>query len=178
MKIGEKIKNLRLFCEMTQEELADRCELTKGYISQLENDLTSPSIATLIDILSALRTDLKEFFSDVGNEEKITFSKSEHVEKIAEGYTINWLVPNGQKNAMEPIHLRLEPNSSTDEDVPHEGEEFGYVIKGEITLVLGKRKVKVKKGESFYFTSKTVHKITNASSVTAEIIWVSSPPSF
>ena len=54
MVIGEKIKNLRLSCELTQEELADRCELTKGYISQLENDLTSPSIATLIDILSAL----------------------------------------------------------------------------------------------------------------------------
>ena len=47
MIIGEKIKDLRLACELTQEELADRCELTKGYISQLENDLTSPSIATL-----------------------------------------------------------------------------------------------------------------------------------
>ena len=56
---------------LTQEELADRCELTKGYISQLENDLTSPSIATLIDILSALGTNLKEFFQDVESEEKV-----------------------------------------------------------------------------------------------------------
>ncbi|MBO4594689.1 MAG: helix-turn-helix transcriptional regulator, partial [Clostridia bacterium] len=70
MVIGEKIKDLRLSCELTQEELADRCELTKGYISQLENDLTSPSIATLIDILSALGTDLKEFFSSDETEEK------------------------------------------------------------------------------------------------------------
>ena len=54
MIIGEKIKDLRLSCNLTQEELADRCELTKGYISQLENDLTSPSIATLIDILTSL----------------------------------------------------------------------------------------------------------------------------
>ena len=44
MTIGNKIKNLRNLCQLTQEELADRCELTKGYISQLENDLTSPSI--------------------------------------------------------------------------------------------------------------------------------------
>ena len=58
MEIGAKIKRLRLQLNLSQAELADRCELTKGYISQLENDVTSPSIATLIDILSALGTDL------------------------------------------------------------------------------------------------------------------------
>ncbi len=178
MKIGEKIKNLRLFCDLTQEELADRCELTKGYISQLENELTSPSITTLIDILSALGTNLKEFFSDVGEEEKINFSKNEFIEKQTDGYVINWLVPNALKNAMEPILLKLKAGCSTDEDIPHEGEEFGFVLKGEIVVLLGKRKVKVKKGESFYFTSKSVHKIINTSSADAEVIWVSSPPSF
>lgn len=178
MLLGEKIKGLRLSCELTQEELADRCELTKGYISQLENDLTSPSIATLIDILSALGSDLKEFFSDGEKEEKITFNKNEFIEKVTEGYTLNWLVPNAQKNSMEPIHIELKPGFETDQDFPHEGEEFGYVIKGEITLILGKRKVKVKKGESFYFTANKVHSIKNSGNVLAEYIWVSSPPSF
>ena len=178
MVLGEKIKDLRLSCELTQEELADRCELTKGYISQLENDLTSPSITTLIDILSALGTDLKEFFSGGEEEEKIVFSKNEFVEKVTEGYTLNWLVPNAQKNEMEPIHIKLNPNSASDEDFPHEGEEFGFVIKGEIILVLGKRKVKVKKGESFYFTAKKVHQILNKSTSPAEFVWVSTPPSF
>lgn len=178
MVIGEKIKNLRLSCDLTQEELADRCELTKGYISQLENDLTSPSIATLIDILSALGTNLKEFFSDDEQEERVCFGKNDFIEKVADGYTLNWLVPNAQKNTMEPIHITLNPNSSTDEDFPHEGEEFGYVLKGEITLVLGKRRIKVKKGESFYFTASVVHKIENKKNEQASFIWVSSPPSF
>ena len=44
--------------QLTQEELADRTELTKGYISQVERDLASPSIATLVDILEALGTTL------------------------------------------------------------------------------------------------------------------------
>ena len=83
MILGKKIKELRLSCSLTQEELADRCELTKGYISQLENDLTSPSIATLIDILLALGTDLKEFFASDDSEEKITFNKNEFIEKRA-----------------------------------------------------------------------------------------------
>ena len=66
MEIGIKIKELRLKNQLTQEELADRCELTKGYISQLENDLTSPSIATLKDILQALGSSLSAFFSEDG----------------------------------------------------------------------------------------------------------------
>ncbi len=178
MIIGEKIKDLRLACDLTQEELADRCELTKGYISQLENDLTSPSIATLIDILSALGTDLKEFFSDIDGEEKISFEKGEFIEKQTSAYVLNWLVPNAQKNEMEPIHMRLCGGQETDEDVPHEGEEFGYVLKGEIVLIVGKKKAKIKKGESFYFKSTKVHKILNKSANEAEFIWVSTPPTF
>ena len=64
MELGAKIKELRLKNRLTQGELADRCELTKGYISQLENELTSPSIATLKDILQTLGSSLNEFFSD------------------------------------------------------------------------------------------------------------------
>ena len=178
MVLGEKIKNLRLSCNLTQEELADRCELTKGYISQLENDLTSPSIATLIDILSALGTDLKEFFSDRDDEEKVSFNKNEFIEKVTDGYVLNWVVPNAQKNVMEPVYMVLHGGAKTDDDFPHEGEEFGYVIKGEIVLKLGKRNVIVKKGESFYFTANTVHSIYNKRDADAEFIWVSSPPSF
>ena len=64
MELGEKIKELRNKQGLTQEELADRSELSKGFISQLERDLTSPSIATLVDILQCLGTNLNEFFSD------------------------------------------------------------------------------------------------------------------
>ena len=72
MEIGAKIKRLRLQRGLTQEELADRCELSKGFISQVERDLTSPSIASLTDILECLGTDLPSFFSDP-REEKNRF---------------------------------------------------------------------------------------------------------
>ena len=74
MNIGEKIKALRVANGLTQEELANRCELTKGFISQVERDLTSPSIATLVDILESLGTNLKEFFNET-EEEKLFFKK-------------------------------------------------------------------------------------------------------
>ena len=73
MKIGEKLKSLRQEKLLTQNELADRCELSKGFISQLERDLTSPSLSTLEDILEVLGTNIREFFNET-QQEKIVFS--------------------------------------------------------------------------------------------------------
>ena len=177
MILGDKIKELRLGCDLTQEELANRCELTKGYISQLENDLTSPSIATLIDILSALGTSLKDFFAEE-EERKIVFSENDFIEKKGDGFCYNWLVPNAQKNEMEPMLIELEKNVATEEDVPHEGEEFGYVLEGEIVLHIGKKKYVVKSGESFYYQADKSHYIINIKDKVAKFLWISSPPTF
>ncbi|MCQ2602944.1 MAG: XRE family transcriptional regulator [Clostridia bacterium] len=177
MEIGIKIKRLRLQKNLTQEELADRCELTKGYISQLENELTSPSIATLEDILNALGTTPAAFFSDE-KEEKVVFTDAEFIEKIADGHKIEWLVPNAQKNEMEPIRVTIEPHTALPEDVPHEGEEFGYVLAGRITLRVGNSAYIVKKGEVFYYSSGKVHHIENRTNERAVILWIASPPTF
>lgn len=180
MKIGNKLKELRIQKGLTQEELADRCELSKGFISQLERDLTSPSIATLVDILQCLGTDLQEFFHENPQEEQIVFKDTDYFEKVDEelGNTIEWIIPNAQKNIMEPIRLTLKPGGSTYPDNPHEGEEFGYIISGSVTITMGKKKVRAKKGESFYFIPNTTHYITANNKTGAVILWVSSPPSF
>ena len=177
MELGNKIKQLRLHFNLTQEELADRCELTKGYISQLENELTSPSIATLVDILSALGTNLKEFFSDEV-EEKIIFKEEDFIEKDSGALKINWLVNNAQKNAMEPIMVELMPTKFTEADVPHEGEEFGYVLQGSIIVHLGNKKYRCNKGESFYFSSSRTHYMENPTDRVAKFLWIATPPTF
>ena len=177
MSIGAKIKQLRTFYGLTQEELADRCDLTKGYISQLENDLTSPSISTLTDILSALGSNLKNFFSDEDDDE-IVFKKDDYFVKEVDNYIMTWLVPNSQKNEMEPVLFELAANASSDIDMPHEGEEFGYVLEGSIVVVYGNKSVTCKKGESFYFVTNKKHYIKNTTDKPAKVIWVSSPPNF
>lgn len=176
MRIGIKIKELRHLCGLTQEELGDRCELTKGYISQLENELVSPSIATLTDILDALGTTLGDFFSQ--KEEKVVFKKADYFVKDGEESAITWLIPNSQKNEMEPLLLELKPGKATTQDMPHEGEEFGYVLSGEITLTYGKERYKVKRGESFYIKSDKPHFLTNEGESLARVVWVASPPTF
>ena len=177
MNLGEKIKRMRLQKGLTQEELADRCELTKGYISQLENNLNSPSIATLTDILAALGSSLSEFFQEEA-EEKIVYSKNEFIEKDADGVLLNWLIPNAQKNMMEPILVELEEGAETVGDIPHEGEEFGYVLSGKITIILGKTHHSCKKGEAFYYSASKPHSIVNNGKSPAKFLWISTPPNF
>lgn len=177
MEIGTKIKDLRLKNQLTQEQLADRCELTKGYISQLENDLTSPSIATLVDILNSLGSSLSEFFME-GSPEQIVFNESDQFEKMNEENTIKWLVPSAQKNSMEPIMMVIKPGGTSGKDLPHDGEEFGLVLNGTITVVIGKKEYKAKTDDTFYFRSSKTHYIKNDSNTEAKIIWVSCPPNF
>lgn len=179
MRIGEKIKQLRMKNGLTQQELANRCELSKGFISQVERDLTSPSIATLVDILECLGTNLKDFFNET-NDEKIIFKKDDIFvqENDDLGYHIEWIVPNAQKNHMEPIIITLEPGGRSEEDDPHDGEEFGYVLLGSVYIHLGNRKFRAKKGESFYLRPNAVHYISNETKKKAVVLWVSTPPSF
>lgn len=177
MELGAKLKEMRQRKNLTQEELADRCELTKGYISQLENDLTSPSIATLVDILNALGSNLSDFFHEE-TEEKIVFTEAEYIEKQSDGMIWNWVIPNAQKNMMEPVLVELETGAMTGIDFPHEGEEFGYVLEGRIAIVCAGRGKVAKKGESFYFTASKEHYIVNKGKGKAKFLWVSTPPNF
>lgn len=180
MQIGAKIKQLRQKLGLTQEELADRCELSKGFISLLERDLTSPSIATLMDVLECLGTDLPAFFSEQ-KEKKLVFTQDDMAVKLdGEGLigSIRWLVPNAQKNDMEPIMLELGPGGETEEHDPHEGEEFGYVLSGTVQIVLGSRKARARKDESFYFAPNAPHKLVNPGKTICRLIWVATPPTF
>lgn len=177
MEIGRKIRELRVRKGLTQEELADRSELSKGFISQLERDLTSPSIATLIDLLQCLGTTPGEFFQETA-EEQLVFGREDYFEKQDPELrnTVEWIIPNAQKNRMEPIRLTLEAGGSTYPDNPHEGEEFGYVLRGTVTIHLGGSQYTAKKGESFYFTPEKQHYLSSKHGCT--VLWVSTPPSF
>jgi len=177
--IGEKIKQLRIKMDLTQEELANRCELSKGFISQVERNLTSPSIATLTDILEALGDNLKNFFSDSDSDE-VVFHKDDmfRQEDDTLKHIIHWIIPNAQKNQMEPILIKLFKGGRSQSYNAYEGEVFGYVTRGSVYLYLGQKKFKLKRGESFYYKANTEHNLENAADYEAEVLWVTTPPNF
>lgn len=180
MDIGKKIKDLRITQDLTQQELADRSELTKGFISQIERNLTSPSVDSLLDILEALGTDPETFFAK-GKNEKIVFKKDDYFESDNEdlGYILEWIVPNAQKNQMEPTLVTILPKGRTKDISPYDGEELGYVIKGKIKLVYSSdEEYVINTGETFYFKANIDHYLVNDGSSEAQILWISSPPNF
>ena len=177
-QIGIKIRNLRNQNGLTQEELADRTELTKGFISQLERGLTAPSVSTLLDIVECLGTNLSDFFHEE-DDLQVVFPKEDYFEKEDEdGNSITWLIATAQSRSLEPILVRLQPGQSMPVDKPHEGEEFGYVLKGAVKIYCGPRSFVVRQGESFYFKSGKKHYIEAFGSRPASLIWVATPPSF
>lgn len=179
MEIGGKIKRMRLRLGLTQEELAARTELSKGFISQLERDITSPSIATLMDILEALGSDVGSFFTEPAEEKVVYRADDTFLKEDAEtGVTIRWLVTNAQKNALEPILVTLAPGAATEEDDPHEGEEFGYILSGSAVLTVGELRYRLRRGDSFYFRPSGVHALANSGKSECRALWVSTPPSF
>ena len=180
MQIGENLRQLRIRRNLTQGELADRCELSKGFISQVERDLASPSIATLVDMLECLGSDLKTFFSDESRE-KVVFAPADLFEKPDDEDRhgkVTWLIPTAQKNSMEPILLELQAGGETAPMPPHEGEEFGYVLSGRVVLRVGGCEYAVKTGGSFCVHPEAEHTLANRGKTRARVLWVSTPPSF
>lgn len=177
-QIGARIRDLRNQNGLTQEELADRTELTKGFISQLERGLTAPSVSTLLDIVECLGTNLSDFFHEE-DDQQIVYRKEEYFEKEDEHKnSITWLIATAQSRSLEPILVHLQPGESMPEDKPHEGEEFGYVLEGEINLHYGEEIYVVRTGDSFMFPADRKHKISSACDKVASILWISTPPSF
>lgn len=179
MDIGKRMKELRVQYGLTQQELADRAELTKGFISQLERNQNSPSVGTLLDIIQCLGTTPAEFFTDE-EPEQIVFKEEDYFEKVDEERSsiIEWIVPNAQKNAMEPVRLTLHAGGRSEVYAPHGGEDFGYLIKGSIRISYGGRSQTVRAGESFYFKAGKRHYLENPGARDAILIWVTTPPSF
>ena len=176
--IGERIKMLRQAKNLTQEELAVRAGLTKGFISQVERNHTSLSVESLIAVLDALDEKPSAFFNGA-LDEKIVFKLKDRVDMEMEGVeTFQILVPAAHNRMMDPALLELKAGEKTPEEEPHEGEEFGFVLSGNIDLMLGGKLHRLKKGECFFFKATRKHFLVNRRTQKATVLWVSSPPNF
>jgi transcriptional regulator with XRE-family HTH domain len=175
--IGERLSMMRQGKGLTQEELASRADLTKGFISQVERNLTSLSVESLLAILDALDEKPSTFF-DAASEQKLVFKVKDRVELEKEDVaSFQILVPAAQNRLMDPALVALKPGEKMEEG-PHEGEEFGFVLSGGIELSLGGKTYKLRRGECFYFRASKRHRIANRRKTRALVLWVSSPPNF
>jgi transcriptional regulator with XRE-family HTH domain len=179
LKIGERLRRLRSSNSLTQEELANRAFLTKGFISQLERDQTSPSIATLKDILDVFGVGMAEFFKE-DQEGRAVYSRAHrvHTSDSTDAYSVEVLVPDAQMRRMDPVLVTLAPGEKSEPHGPHEGDEFGFVLAGKILLRLDNITHRLGREDCFYFPAQRVHSVENCGPHAARILWVVTPPIF
>lgn len=172
-EIGAKIKALRLQKGLTQEELGERTDLSKGYISQLERDLASPSIETFFHILEVLGCRPSDFF-DEKKSQQILYTHQDYTEydEYDMGYKLKWLVSESNEKEIEPVIVTLLPNSSYKLFEPHLSETFIYILKGKVQLKFGDQYFIGKELETFYFEATETHQLTNIGDIACELLIV------
>ena len=177
VQIGEQIRQLRVAHQLTQEELATRADLTKGFISQVERDLTSISLDSLVLILGALDTSLGEFFTEIDGEKPIVFGRDDRVQASWGGCdNLELLIPAATTRKMDPILVHLGTGDTFGCGGGHDGEELGYVLSGAIRLEVGDREFTVRAGECFYYAANQTHRVTDWKGQDASFLWIATPP--
>lgn len=178
MSYGVKLRDTRKKLGMTLEDISQKTGFTKSFISQIENGKNSPSIASLKKICYALGTTISELFEDERNTINIYGAGDYKVFKN-KSITMSFLASKLVNRKLEPILIELDAYGETGSDFyKHTGEEFGYVIEGDICVVIGNEEHNLTVGESIYFSSNLPHKIKNRKDKPAVAFWVGTPPSF
>lgn len=178
--IGSKIRRLRKIKGLTLQQVAEGAGCTAAHVSLIENDKTSPSIASLKNISEVLGARIVDFFLDEIEEDPVVQDPSQWITISLPGWKadIKQMVHAVKHRQMQPFYTTIEPGGGTRESYRHQGEEFGVVLEGELTLRLGDETYLVKAGSSFYYSSSLFHAWTNEGDEPCIVIWVVNPPSW
>lgn len=180
--LGERIRGLRKRQGLTLAELAQRSQLSVGYISQLERDLSRPSVDTLLKIGRCLGVNIQWFFStksDVSKADAGYVVRRESRQNIHydDGIHDQLLTPS-PSGQIEMVHSRFPPGAYNRTSYTHEGEEVGYVLTGTFELWVGERHFLLGEGDSFRFASHEPHRYGNPGETDAVVLWVITPPTY
>ena len=176
MKIGSRIKDLRIQQRMTLKELAKKTGLTTSFLSQLERDLTSPSVTSLEKIAQALNTKVGYFFEREEGKGLIFIKKGAGKKAIDKEKNISCeTLASGLLNIkMQPQVFTMGIGAELPKEIIHaEGEKFGMALRGKIELLCNEEKVIFEEGDSIYCTyTQRPQKVTNIGETEAKFLWI------
>ncbi len=179
MQLGRKIRDLRLRRGLTVQQLAEATGLSKGFVSQVENGRTSPSLATLQDLAKSLETSVAYL---VVEEDQVPYvvrrSQRPNMSVNGNGSRVEVMSAQPRRN-LELLQADLPPGvSMSDKRQFHHGEEVILCVEGRITLTCGAHVVLLDAGDSCHFDGRVPHQIENAGDVNARIFIALTPAAF
>jgi transcriptional regulator with XRE-family HTH domain len=184
VNIGKKLQEIRKQQGLSQRELAARAGLTNGTISLIEQNKTSPSVASLKSLLDAIPMSIAEFFATIEEapNAKYFYAKDEFTE-IAPQSGLSALslrqLGNASSHALQLLDETYPPGSDTGPELlSHAGEEAGIVLEGAIEITVSEQTRVLTKGEGYLFDSRLPHRFRNTGTETCRIISACTPPTF
>jgi transcriptional regulator with XRE-family HTH domain len=174
--IGPRLRRLRTQRGLSLAEVASAAGVSIGFLSALERSQMSASVGTLRKLARFYRTNILEFFDTTESDARLVRPLKRKVLEAGPGVRME-LLAWGNK-VMEPHLFRIAPQSGSGEPYAHEGEEFLFVLRGELQIALASEEYHLKRGDSFYFESATPHHWRNPGRSETWLLWVNTPPTF
>ncbi len=178
MNIGKELKSIRVSQGMTLEELSNKCGYSKALISRVETGSVSPSLTSLMKMVSSLGLKLHDLFTSIERGQASVVRKGEGRKFYTEGESsTEFLAENIATKKMEPIKITAPSGYVTgDEPLVHYGEQFLFALSGRVEVTAGDETYKLGAGDSMYLAAGTPHTWRNVGKDAAEIISVVTPP--
>jgi len=181
LNIGQKIRKLRKERRLTLQYLSDLSGLSKPLLSQIENELVIPPIATLLKIAKGLKVGIHYFFEEEEDRQKFVLLRNSDIRSSRrrsgndspQNYLYHSLAPRMRHKSMEPFLVEFEPGKWDDTLLyRHDGEEFIYLLHGELEFHYGEEVMILKAGDSIYYDSSEVHGYISIGSAKAKAVAV------
>jgi transcriptional regulator with XRE-family HTH domain len=182
MRISSKVRHARRLRGLTLKEVADAADCSESLLSKIENGHANPSLKMLQRLASALGLTVGQFFaqeSRSGNVVMRAATRSKFATgRDGKGDEVEPLAPHTGGDLLECHLHHIAPGGGSGGNFQHQGEEFGYVLEGEIELVVGGHRHVAKTGDSFRFSSEKIHSWSNKGKRTLRVLWINTPPTF
>jgi transcriptional regulator with XRE-family HTH domain len=174
--IGLHLRRLRIKRGLSLARVATAVGISAGFLSALERSHMTASVGTLRKLARFYKTNILNFFDPTESNSRLVRPEGRKVLEAGPGVRMELLAWGN--TVMEPHLFRIAPKSGSGESYSHDGEEFLYVLRGELHISLHDEEFTLKPGDSFYFESATPHHWKNPGRTEAWILWVNTPPTF
>jgi DNA-binding transcriptional MerR regulator/mannose-6-phosphate isomerase-like protein (cupin superfamily) len=174
--IGSHLRKLRAKRRLSLAQVARAVAISVGFLSALERSQMSGSVGTLRKLARFYKTNILDFFDATGASSRQVKPEQRKVLEAGPGVQMELLAWGN--TVMEPHLFRVAPKAGSGDSYTHEGEEFLYVLRGQLAITLEKEEFRLKAGDSFYFESATPHHWKNPGQAETWVLWVNTPPTF
>jgi transcriptional regulator with XRE-family HTH domain len=174
--LGPRLRRLRTQRGVSLAEVAAAADISVGFLSAIERSQMSASVGTLRRLARYYRSNILDFFDATELNTRLVRPPRRKVLEAGPGVRME-LLAWGNK-VMEPHLFRIKPQAGSGESYAHEGEEFLFVLRGELQIALEGEEYHLKRGDSFYFESATPHRWKNPGRSETWLLWVNTPPTF